>query len=55
MISIGQLPAQEGDEDENSGFLRIISETTENSATIYIREEEEGSVPEEDKKGLPLE
>lgn len=50
LLSIGQLPAQEGDEDENSGSLRITSETAEYSAAIYIREEEEGSVPKEDKE-----
>lgn len=57
VLSASILLAEE--EDENAGSLRIISETAEYSAAIYIREEEEGSVPkddkDEDKKGAPLE
>lgn len=49
VLSAFILHAEEEEEDENSGALRIISETAEYSAAIYIREEEEGAVPKEDK------
>lgn len=40
----------EDDENENSGSLSIISETAENSAAIYIKEEEQGPVSKEEKE-----